>query len=183
MWSNFAILSWNVWLEEGWCLYHTHPPSKFPHIGIPEEWEIPVLSAVLITLLSGRGAKEQMYVVGHCHITFWFNLFLVFCDFRERIGRCWRGGGWAFVCFRISYYLSTNSFYLAIMVFFFFQKEVEIVFHKKILSEEFFSSYVRMGLSSLVNSSILKKKNSILHYSFWFFTVLVLSKTFPLLVC
>lgn len=67
--------------------------------------------------------------------------------------------------------------------FFFFQKEVEIAFHKKILSEEFSSSYVRMGLSSLVNSSILKKKNSILHYSFWFFTVLVLSKTFPLLVC
>lgn len=56
-----------------------------------------MLSAVLITLLSGRGAEEQMYVAGHCHITFWFILLLMFRDFRERIKQCWRGGGWAFV--------------------------------------------------------------------------------------
>lgn len=73
MWSNFVDLSWNVCLEEEQCLYHTHPPSKFPHIGGPEGWEIPMLSA-------GRGAKEQMYIAGHCHTTFWFDLFFMVLD-------------------------------------------------------------------------------------------------------
>lgn len=162
------------WKRGGACVTLTLPVSSS---GWPSR-EGAVLAAVVTALLSGRGRAAGVHC---CSLPCTF-LFSLFCGFRE--GNTVLGGGWAFVCFHTSHYLTINSFSLPIMFFgfFFFQKEVEIDFHKKILSKEFFSSYVRIGLSSQVNPSLLRKKNSILNYPFWFFAVSVLSKTFPLVV-